>query len=81
MPIFKESKSDNMIDHIKANKKMVIEYLQSLPSITIFSEKYPDLSRSRLRMLIANPDSFYSLSVSNMMNLCSYIETIKHNKK
>lgn len=81
MPIFKESKSDNMIDHIKANKKMVIDYLQSLPSITIFSENYPDLSRSRLRMLIANPDSFYSLSVSNMMNLCSYIETIKQNKK
>lgn len=81
MPIFKESKSDNMIDHIKANKKMVIEYLQSLPSITIFSENYPDLSRSRLRMLIVNPDSFYSLSVSNMLNLCSYIETILHKKK
>lgn len=79
MTVFKEKPSEDLKKQLEKHQKIVVDYLRSLPSIAIFCENYTDLSRTRIRMIMNQPDSFYSLSVINMLNLCNYIEKLKNN--
>lgn len=77
MTVFKEKTSEDLNKQLEKHQKIVVDYLRSLSSIAIFCEKYTELSRSRIRMIMNQPESFYSLSVTNMLNLCNHIEQIK----
>lgn len=77
MTIFKEKTSEDLNKQLEIHQKIVVDYLRSIPSIAIFCENYAELSRSRIRMILNHPESFYSLSVTNMLNLCNHIEKIK----
>ena len=77
MTVFKEKTSEDLKKQLEKHQKIVVDYLHSLPSISIFCENYTELSRSRIRMIMNQPESFFSLSVTNMLNLCNHIEKIK----
>lgn len=79
MTVFKEKPSEDLKKQLEKHQKIVVDYLRSLPSIAIFCENYNELSRSRIRMIMTKPESFFSLSVTNMVNLCNHIEKIKNN--
>lgn len=77
MTYFKEKPIEDLKKQLEKKQKIVVDYLRSLPSIAIFCDNYTELSRSRIRMIMNKPESFYSLSVTNMINLCNHIEKNK----
>lgn len=74
MSIFKENKEERINNLLKKVKDEIWEYLDKTENLNILSSEMGFISVSRLRLLYTKPQSFYSLSISNMITLYDYIK-------
>lgn len=74
MSIFKENKEERINNLLKKVKDEIWEYLDKTENLNILSSEMGFISVSRLRLLYTKPQSFYSLSISNMIALYDYIK-------
>lgn len=74
MSIFKEKKEEKINNLLKQVKDEILEYLDKTENLNILSSEMGFISVSRLRLLYTKPQSFYSLSIANMITLYDYIK-------
>ena len=74
MSIFKENKEERINNLLKKVKDEIWEYLDKTENLNILSSEMGFISVSRLRLLYTKPQSFYSLSIANMITLYEYIK-------
>lgn len=74
MSIFKENKEERINNLLKKVKDEIWEYLDKTENLNILSSEMGFISVSRLRLLYTKPQSFYSLSIVNMITLYDYIK-------
>lgn len=74
MPIFKEKKEEKINILLKQVKDEIWAYLDKTENLNILSSEMGFISVSRLRLLYTKPQSFYSLSIANMITLYDYIK-------
>lgn len=74
MTIFKEKKEKKINNLLKQVKYEILEYLDKTENLNILSSEMGFISVSRLRLLYNKPQSFYSLSIANMITLYDYIK-------
>lgn len=74
MSIFKENKEERINKLLKKVKDEIWEYLDKTENLNILSSEMGFISVSRLRLLYTKPQSFYSLSIANMITLYEYIK-------
>lgn len=74
MSIFKENKEERINNLLKKVKDEIWEYLDKTENLNILSSEMGFISVSRLRLLYTKPQSFYSLSIANMITLYDYIK-------
>lgn len=74
MSIFKENKEERINNLLKKVKDEIWEYLDKTTNLNILSSEMGFISVSRLRLLYTKPQSFYSLSIANMITLYEYIK-------
>lgn len=74
MSIFKENKEERINNLLKKVKDEIWEYLDKTENLNILSSEMGFISVSRLRLLYTKPQSFYSLSIANMIALYDYIK-------
>lgn len=74
MSIFKENKEERINNLLKKVKDEIWEYLDKTKNLNILSSEMGFISVSRLRLLYTKPQSFYSLSIANMVTLYDYIK-------
>lgn len=74
MSIFKEKKEEKINILLKQVKDEIWTYLDKTENLNILSSEMGFISVSRLRLLYTKPQSFYSLSIANMITLYDYIK-------
>lgn len=74
MSIFKENKEERINNLLKKVKDEIWEYLDKTENLNILSSEMGFISVSRLRLLYTKSQSFYSLSIANMIALYDYIK-------
>lgn len=74
MSIFKEKKEEKINILLKQLKDEIWAYLDKTENFNILSSEMGFISVSRLRLLYKKPQSFYSLSIANMITLYDYIK-------
>lgn len=74
MSIFKEKKEEKINILLKQVKDEIWTYLDKTENFNILSSEMGFISVSRLRLLYTKPQSFYSLSIANMITLYDYIK-------
>ena len=74
MSIFNENKEERINNLLKKVKDEIWEYLDKTENLNILSSEMGFISVSRLRLLYTKPQSFYSLSIANMITLYDYIK-------
>lgn len=74
MSIFKENKEERINNLLKKVNDEIWEYLDKTNNLNILSSEMGFISVSRLRLLYTKPQSFYSLSIANMITLYDYIK-------
>jgi hypothetical protein len=74
MSIFKEKKEEKINILLKQVKDEIWKYLDKTENLNILSSEMGFISVSRLRLLYTKPQSFYSLSIANMITLYEYIK-------
>ena len=74
MSIFKEKKEEKINILLKQVKDEIWAYLDNTENFNILSSEMGFISVSRLRLLYNKPQSFYSLSIANMITLYDYIK-------
>lgn len=74
MSIFKENKEEKINILLKQVKDEIWTYLDKTENLNILSSEMGFISVSRLRLLYTKPQSFYSLSIANMITLYEYIK-------
>lgn len=74
MSIFKEKKEEKINNLLKQVKDEIWTYLDKTEKLNILSSEMGFISVSRLRLLYTKPQSFYSLSIANMITLYEYIK-------
>nr|DAS10901.1 MAG TPA: hypothetical protein [Caudoviricetes sp.] len=74
MSIFKEKKEEKINNLLKQVKDEIWTYLDKTENFNILSSEMGFISVSRLRLLYTKPQSFYSLSIANMITLYDYIK-------
>lgn len=74
MSIFKEKKEEKINDFLKQVKDEIWEYIHKTENLNILSSEMGFISVSRLRLLHNKPQSFYSLSIANMLTIYDYIK-------
>ena len=75
MSIFKEKKEEKINILLKQVKDEIWTYLDKTENLNILSSEMGFISVSRLRLLYTKPQSFYSLSIANMITLYDYIKS------
>lgn len=74
MSIFNEKKEEKINNLLKQVKDEIWIYLDKTENLNILSSEMGFISVSRLRLLYTKPQSFYSLSIANMITLYEYIK-------
>lgn len=74
MSIFKEKKEEKISNLLKKVKEEIWQYLDNTENLNILSSEMGFISVSRLRLLYNKPQSFYSLSIANMLTIYDYIK-------
>lgn len=77
MTIFKEKKEVNINEQLNKIKDEIWQYIHDTENINLLASNMGFMSVSRLRLLLTKPQSFYSLSIANMLKLYDYIKLNK----
>lgn len=74
MSIFKEKKGVLLNEELEKIKQEILIYLDKTENLNVLSTQMGFISTSRLRLLLTKPQSFYSLSIANMLAIYDYIK-------